>query len=223
MRGTEGAIDHVRISGDYGVTYTTIKGVRPRGLCGSGVVDAISEMFKAGVIDRTGRIREDLEIPGVQVRNGESQFIIAAEKESAINEPITITQDDVVQIQYAKAAMYAGASILMERMGINPSRLDAIMLAGAFGNYLSPESARTIGLIPEIPLRRVVGIGNAAGAGAKMALLNEDARKQALEIVNRVEYVELAAHPGFEELFYRALYIPNYDMSSFPGITSDVC
>jgi len=128
----------------------------------------------------------------------------------------------VVQIQYAKAAMYAGACILMDSLGINASRLNAIMLAGAFGNYLSPESARTIGLIPEVPLQRVIGIGNAAGAGAKMALLNEDFRERAREILRKVEYIELAAHSGFEELFYRALYIPNYDTSSFPGTTSDI-
>ncbi|MDD1767302.1 MAG: ASKHA domain-containing protein [Methanomassiliicoccales archaeon] len=222
MRGTEGAIDHVSISKDYTVKYTTIGGTPPRGLCGSGAVDAISEMSKTGVIDRTGRIMEELEIPGIRVRNGESEFVIAAEKESAINEPITITQDDVVQIQYAKAAMYAGACILMDSLGINASRLNAIMLAGAFGNYLSPESARTIGLIPEVPLQRVIGIGNAAGAGAKMALLNEDFRERAREILRKVEYIELAAHSGFEELFYRALYIPNYDTSSFPGTTSDI-
>jgi uncharacterized 2Fe-2S/4Fe-4S cluster protein (DUF4445 family) len=222
MRGTEGAIDHVSISDDFDVKYTTIKGVRPRGLCGSGVVDAIAEMFRAGVIDRTGRIREELESPRIQVRNGESCYIVATEKESAIGEPIVITQDDVVQIQYAKAAMYAGASILMERMGIEVPELDAILLAGAFGNYVRPRSARIIGLFPEMPLDRIIGIGNAAGSGAKMALLNEDAREKALELVKNIEYVELAALPQFEEKFYRALYFPNYDMSSFPEVMSEI-
>lgn len=212
MRGTGGAIDHVRISDGHAVEYTTIRGKPPRGLCGSGAVDAISEMSRAGVIDRTGRIREDLDIPGTRVRNGQSEFVIAGEGVSAVNEAITITQNDVVQIQYAKAAMYAGASILMERMGIDAYRLDAILLAGAFGNYLNPESARTIGLFPNVPLDRIIGIGNAAGAGAKMVLLNEDFRERAREIVKKVEYVELAAHSGFEEIFYRALYIPGYDV-----------
>jgi uncharacterized 2Fe-2S/4Fe-4S cluster protein (DUF4445 family) len=147
---------------------------------------------------------------------------VATEKESAIGEPIVITQDDVVQIQYAKAAMYAGASILMERMGIEVPELDAILLAGAFGNYVRPRSARIIGLFPEMPLDRIIGIGNAAGSGAKMALLNEDAREKALELVKNIEYVELAALPQFEEKFYRALYFPNYDMSSFPEVMSEI-
>jgi uncharacterized 2Fe-2S/4Fe-4S cluster protein (DUF4445 family) len=222
MRGADGAIDHVQISDDYEVSYTTIKGLQPRGVCGSGAVDAIAEMFKTGVIDKTGRIKEELEIPRVQVRNEGAEFVVATEEESAISEPIVITQDDVVQIQYAKAAMYAGASILMKRMGIGPSELDAIMLAGAFGNYVRPGSARIIGLFPEIPRHKIVGIGNAAGAGAKMALLNEDVREQAVKIANMVEYVELAAQSEFEERFFRALYIPNYDTSSFPEIMSEI-
>jgi len=222
MRGTEGAIDHVSISDDFDVKYTTIKGLKPRGLCGSGVVDAIAEMFRAGVIDMTGRIKEELESPNIQVKDGESRFILVTDKESAIGEPIVITQDDIVQIQYAKAAMYAGASILMERMGIDVSELDAILLAGAFGNYVKPRSARTMGLFPEVPLDRIVGIGNAAGSGAKMALLNEDVRGKALELARSIEYVELAAQPQFEERFYRALYFPNYDMSSFPEVMSEI-
>jgi uncharacterized 2Fe-2S/4Fe-4S cluster protein (DUF4445 family) len=222
MRGTDGAIDHLSISDELDVSYTTINGLKPKGLCGSGVVDAIAEMFRTGVIERNGRIREELESPRIRVVDGESQFIVATRDETSMKEPIVITQNDIVQIQYAKAAMYAGTSILMERMKISSSKLDAILLAGAFGNYVRPASARIIGLFPEIPLDRVIGIGNAAGAGAKMALLNEDVRKKARELATSIEYVELAAHAQFEDRFYNALYFPNYDTSFFPQVMSEI-
>lgn len=222
MRGTDGAIDHLSISDDLDVSYTTINGLKPKGLCGSGVVDAIAEMFRTGVIERNGRIREELGSPRIRVVDGESQFIVATRDETSMKEPIVITQNDIVQIQYAKAAMYAGTSILMERMKINSSKLDAILLAGAFGNYVRPASARIIGLFPEIPLDRIMGIGNAAGAGAKMALLNEDVRKKARELATSIEYVELAAHAQFEDRFYNALYFPNYDTSFFPQVMSEI-
>lgn len=222
MRGAAGAIDHVRISKGLEVSYTTIGSLPPRGVCGSGVVDAVAEMFRAGIVDRTGRIREELDSPKIVVRGNESQFILADQDESAIGEAIAITQGDVVQIQYAKAAMYAGAAILMERRGVRPCDLDEILLAGGFGNYVRPASARTIGLLPETPVEKIRGIGNAAGAGAKMALLNKRCRDFARQVAESVDYVELAALPEFEERFYSALYFPHHDTSAFPEVMSEI-
>lgn len=222
MRGAKGAIDHVRIKDDLKVEYSVIGNVKPRGVCGSGVVDAIAEMLRLGIIDRSGRIVEEIDSPRIVVKKGESCFIIAHENETDTGESIAITQNDVLQIQYAKAAMYAGAAILMKKMGLVEKDLEAILLAGAFGNYLDPASARTIGLFPELPLDRIIGIGNAAGAGAKMALLNKELRRRAIEIAKKVRYVELAAQPDFEETFYSALYFPHLDTSRFPLVTSEI-
>ncbi len=221
MRGTEGAIDHLYISDDMDVAYSTIGKAKPRGLCGSGVLDAVAEMFRTGILDSSGRIVEELHSPRILVRNGESRFVIATEKESAIGEPIVITQNDILQIQYAKAAMYVGATVLMERMGVIRDSLDRIHLAGAFGNYADPRSARMIGLLPDIPLEKIEGIGNAAGTGAKMALLNRRVRDEASVLAEKIEYVELAAQPGFEDKFYSALFFPHLDTSLFPAVCSE--
>jgi len=220
MRATSGAIDSVRISEDLEVCYTTVHGEKPRGLCGSGVVDALSEMLLRGIVEPSGRIVEELESTRIRVRNGQSEFILASEEETAIGEAIVISQNDVVQIQYAKAAMYAGARLLMDRMQIDRGEIDRILLAGAFGNYIPRDSARNIGLIPEIPLERIDGIGNAAGTGAKMILLDRRARSEALRVARRIEYVELAAEPTFEDIFFGAMYLPHHDLSLFPEVAS---
>lgn len=222
MRGTSGAIDHVQISEDVDVTFTTINESVPRGLCGSGVIDLVAEMYLSGVLDRTGRIRRELGHPRVKVIDGEACFIVASESESGSERPVMISQNDVTQIQYAKAAMYAGAEILMEKMHIDQSDLKEILLAGAFGNYASPNSARTIGLFPEVPLQNIVGIGNAAGSGAKMSLVSRAARETAKRIAKKVQYVELAAMPEFEEKFYAAMYFPHSDESKFPEVNASL-
>lgn len=222
MRATTGAIDHLKISEDFEVTYSTINGGRPRGLCGSAVVDAVSEMFRAGIIGPNGRIRKDMGIKGVQVVNGETHFVLAPPEESGSGQAVSITQKDIGEVQSAKAAMYAGATILMEVMGVCQDDLDAILLAGAFGNYISPKSAMGLGVFPEVPLSKVKQIGNAAGSGAKIALLNEDARDQALQLARRIKFIELAARPEFQDRFFEALYIPHKDTSLFPTVMSRV-
>jgi uncharacterized 2Fe-2S/4Fe-4S cluster protein (DUF4445 family) len=222
MRGTAGAIDHVQISEDVDVSFTTISESVPRGLCGSGVIDLVAEMFLSGVMDRTGRIRKELGHPRIKVIDGEACFVVATEAESGSGRPVVISQNDITQIQYAKAAMYAGAEILMEKMLVDRSGIKEILLAGAFGNYANPASARAIGLFPEVPLERIVGIGNAAGAGAKMSLVSRSAREKARSIAKKVQYVELAAMPEFEEKFYAAMYFPHSDESKFPEVNASL-
>ena len=222
MRGTAGAIDHVQISEDVDVTFTTINESVPRGLCGSGVIDLVAEMYLSGIMERTGRIRRELGHPRIKVIDGEACFVVATAEESGGGRPVMISQNDITQIQYAKAAMYAGAEILMEKMHVDRSDLKEILLAGAFGNYASPSSARAIGLFPEVPLEHIVGIGNAAGSGAKISLVSRSARETANRIAKRVQYVELAAMPEFEEKFYAAMYFPHSDESKFPEVVASI-
>ncbi|NYT11929.1 MAG: DUF4445 domain-containing protein [Methanomassiliicoccales archaeon] len=216
IRGVPGAIDHLTIDDD--VHYSTIGGLSPKGICGSGAVDAVWEMFKAGVIDQSGRIIEELDIPRIRVIDGQSEFVIATGEESAMGEPIVITQDDIVSIQYAKSALYVGATLLMDELDVSTQDIDKVFLAGAFGNYVSIGSTRNIGVIPEIPLERIESIGNAAGAGAKIALLDKACRERAKELSKWVRYLELAAHPEFEERFYEAMFIPHFEPSLFPEV-----
>jgi len=220
MRGAAGAIDHVSISRSLEVSFTTINGKKPKGVCGSAVVDAIAEMFRCGIIDSRGKIDRELNHPRVRVIEGELQFVLADESESATGGPISILQRDIGEVLSAKAAMYVGATVLMEEMEVD--RVESILLAGAFGNYISPRSAMVLGLFPEIPLENVLQIGNAAGSGAKIALLNRRAREDARRVAREVKYVELAARSDFQERFYEALYIPHFDQKKFPEVMASV-
>ncbi|MFP4546247.1 MAG: ASKHA domain-containing protein, partial [Methanomassiliicoccales archaeon] len=220
MRGASGAIDHLTIDKDWNVEYTTIGNRKARGLCGSAIVDAIAEMFKAGVLEPSGRIRKEIDSPRIIESDGEVQFIIAYEEEASLDEPVVITQGDVGEVQCAKAALYSGVTMLMDIMDIKLEEVDKLFLAGAFGNYISPESSMNLGLIPEMPLDKVKGIGNAAGDGAKIALLNKTGKREVEEVVKNLHYVELALLPEFDRHYCDSMFLPHRDTSLFPRLMS---
>lgn len=221
MRGAEGAIDHVTIDEDLNLEYSTIGEKRPRGICGSGAIDLVSEMFLAGIINTSGKIQE-VDPKRVHKKDGECRYVLVEAADSALGREISFTQEDVVQIQFAKGALHAASEILMERRGIDTTELKGILMAGAFGNFVDPESARNIGLFPEVPLSKIKGIGNAAGSGAKMALMSKRVRDKAQNLARELTYVELAAQQDFEDRFYASLYFPHLDWSKFPEVTSKV-
>jgi uncharacterized 2Fe-2S/4Fe-4S cluster protein (DUF4445 family) len=222
MRGAEGAIDHITIDEDLNLEFSTIGGKRPRGICGSGAIDLVSEMFLAGIISTSGKILEDVDPKRVNRKDGECRYVLVKAADSILGREISFTQEDVVQIQFAKGALHAASEILMERRGILKEELKGILLAGAFGNFVDPSSARNIGLFPEIPLTRIKGIGNAAGSGAKMSLMSRRLRDKAQILANKLTYVELAAQQDFEDRFYASLYFPHQDWGKFPEVTSKV-
>jgi len=209
MRAAKGAIERVDIS-DYGdVRYTVIGGARPIGLTGSAVVDAIAGLHSSGILDYSGKLikREDIK----RLRVGEDgllEFVIAYKDETAIGKDIVLTQKDVREVQLAKAAIKCGVSILMKKLGINEEDLDVIYVAGAFGFFLNPISAIRIGLLPKIDVGKIRIVGNTAGMGARAILLSEDMRKEAVELVERIEHVEVAAEPDFQKEFMASMNIP---------------
>ena len=231
MRGQEGAIDHARI--ENGVfTYTVIGGGKPRGLCGSGLLDLTAALLEAGVLDETGRFAEPDELPpksralGDRIRNldGHRCFAIYetgdAEKDDCSvkaeqgdancdGQLIYLSQKDIREVQLAKGAMAAGIGLLAKHYGCRESDIQKVLIAGAFGNYMSPESACAIGLIPTSLLSRVEQVGNAAGSGALKAALSESAFNRAAAMVSRTEFVELAADPDFQDRFVDELYFPD--------------
>ncbi|MDW8048852.1 MAG: ASKHA domain-containing protein [Nitrososphaerota archaeon] len=220
MRASTGAIEHVWINPEsLEVGYTVIGGEKPRGLCGSAVVDAVAEMLKAGIIDRTGRYTGTYTINRLRRKDGISEFVIAGGGETAIMSDIVVTQEDIREIQLAKAAIYAGASILMRRMGITLSDIEQVYLSGAFGNYVDPQNAKIIGMYPDVPLEKVKFAGNTAGSGARMALLSSEVRREAERISRRVKYVELGADPSFQKEFLEATYLPHHEIERFPNVT----
>lgn len=219
MRASTGAIERVWIDPvTNAVNLRTIDDAPPRGICGSGIVDAISEMFKCGLIDSSGRI--SLSSVGNRTRKdpkGVPEFILADGKESAMGEDITVTQHDVQEIQLAKAAIFTGVSVLMKKLGIVSSRLNRVYAAGAFGTYVDASSAISIGMYPDVPIDRIRFIGNAAGSGARMCLRSTKMRKIADELSRKVEYVELAAEKDFQTEFAMAMFLPHRDLSRFPN------
>lgn len=213
MRAAEGAIEGVEITED--VYLVVIGGTKSQGICGSGLIDAISEMAKAGVINETGRLAtqpEEMEkLPLLlqkrvrKTEKGGGEFVLAWAQDTATGEDIVLTQKDIRELQLAKGAMRAGAQVLMTEMGIDQDQLDRVLLAGAFGNYIKKESALGIGLLPPVSIDKIKAIGNAAGDGAKMALLSTVERTRASELADHAEHIELSTRKDFQEEFIEAL------------------
>ena len=216
MRAADGAIDKMVINSD--LEFNVIGNVPPRGLCGTALIDVVAELLRVGAVDPTGRLLSPEEMPpsapdGIKRRvvQGDSnalEFVIAPEGETQVNGSITLTQRDVRELQLGKGAIAAGASILMKEIGIEPKDLDHVLLAGAFGNFIRRKMAKRIGLLPDIPTDRILYIGNAAGAGARMALLSRRCKEAADRISERTEYLELAGRPDFQDEFMSAMLFP---------------
>ncbi len=205
MRAAAGAIERVRIDADtLHVEWQTIEQEKPVGLCGSGIISAVAEMIRSGIILGRGNMNDDLE--SSRLRQGQDgwEFVLSWASETAVAQDIVITQKDVAELQMAKAAVYAGAALLIEQYG-EPA-VKEILLAGACGNYVDPQDACAIDLFPGCLHAAVKGVGNAAGHGACLALLNKRKRQEAGRIARQVEYCELAAAPRFQELFISSMF-----------------
>jgi uncharacterized 2Fe-2S/4Fe-4S cluster protein (DUF4445 family) len=218
MKAVTGAIERVSISSDFEVEYETIGNVKPAGLCGSAMLDAVAEMFKRGIIDHRGKFNQQIENRRLRWNNGEVEFVIAWRHETAMGKEITVTQKDIREIQLAKAAIYTGCSILMNRRNVRKEQLDRVLVAGAFGNYINPENVKVLGLLPDVPTEKIKFVGNTAIVGAKMALLSEEARRKANLISRKVRYLELAADSSFKEEFLKSTFIPHKDLNIFPSV-----
>ena len=219
MRAATGSIERVSIDPDaFDVNYRTIEDETAVGLCGSALVDIPAELFKTGLIDWTGRINSELAKETKRLRKGPDgwEFVIAWQPETATDTDIVITQGDVRELQKAKAAMRTGAGILMKRMDVTEKDISKLFMAGAFGNYIDPENARTIGMYPELPLEKVVFVGNIAGTGSRMCLISREEREYAEKISTTAKYHELAADKDFQTEYINAMYLPHKELSKYP-------
>jgi uncharacterized 2Fe-2S/4Fe-4S cluster protein (DUF4445 family) len=207
MRAATGAIERLRIVDDT-TQYQTIDGAPPIGICGSGILDALSQLYLAKVIDEGGRIVDNH--PRVRTYKGQREFVLVGKKERGGKSAITITQHDVRELQLAKAAIRSGIQTLLEANGCPEDKIKQVIIAGAFGTYINVASAVTIGMLPSLPLNRFRQAGNAAGMGAKLALISLAKRAEAKVVASRVKYIELASTPGFEQTFIQASYLGQY-------------
>ncbi|MCB2225030.1 MAG: DUF4445 domain-containing protein [Desulfarculaceae bacterium] len=208
MRGAPGAVERARLAdtGGLPLELAVIEGAAPIGFCGSGLVSVLSCLLEAGALGESGRF--DQERTGEHLRKGERgpEYLAAKAESTGHGQALVLSAADVAELQLAKAAIRAGAEVLMKQMGV--AKLERVLLAGAFGNYLDPAEARRLGMFPEVPAAAIEGVGNAAGVGAVMALLSTRQRRRALELSEAMGYVELSGHPLFNDLFVDNIPFP---------------
>ena len=199
MRGAAGAVDHVAYE-DGSWTYTTVDHQPAIGLCGSGLIDLVAQLYKAGLIDEMGHLESGQE--------NDSIFVLVPPEKAGNEKGVYLTQKDVREVQLAKAAIAAGIQLLMKELGITEKEIQKIYIAGAFGNYMNPASACAIGLLPPELEHLVEPVGNAAGEGAKIALLNTDELEATDRLVKSIRFLELAASAEFQDTFVDELAFP---------------
>jgi uncharacterized 2Fe-2S/4Fe-4S cluster protein (DUF4445 family) len=226
MRATPGAIEEVWIDPKtYEPAYRVIAretpgDEEPRGFCGSGLISLLAEMFVAGVVDKSGNI--DLTLPIKRVREGShgAEYVVAWADETAISEDIAITAVDIDNLMRAKAAIYAGFSVLARSVGLTMADIDQVLIGGAFGQYINVEKAIQIGLLPDKPLDCFQFLGNTSVKGAYLALLSRDMRERVKKVSEMMTYLELSADNTFFDEFNAAMFLPHTDESLFPSVTT---
>ena len=201
MRAADGAIEAVALAGDGDLKLTVIGDAEPAGLCGSGLVDAVTVLVQAGLLDASGRFVASADARRIAPRLAGRLATIGKERVFMLHEGVYLAQRDVRELQFAKAAIATGWRILLEEAGLTADDVKQVLLAGSFGSYLSPKSAIRIGLVPDVPVSRVVAAGNVAGEGAKMALLSVRERAAGLALLEEVRYVELSDRADFNDRF----------------------
>ncbi|MFH1898736.1 MAG: ASKHA domain-containing protein [Candidatus Desantisbacteria bacterium] len=219
MRAMEGAIQRVEIDPvDYTVRYNAIGEVKPIGICGSGLIDALTELLRVKIIDQSGNINAD--IPTKRIRETEDGlgFVLVWKEDSGGNEDIIITQTDISNLIFSKGAIYTACVVLANKIGFDINDMERIYIAGGFGNYLNIEKSIMIGLLPDINRDRFKFIGNSSLTGARFCLLSDKARKIADEIARRMTYIELSADASYMHEYTGALFLPHTDMGRFPSV-----
>lgn len=219
MRATQGAIEEIWINSEtLEPTYRVIGGGKPKGICGSGLISLLSEAFLTGILDKAGYV--NLMANSSRVREGahSGEYVVAWGAESESGEDIVISRVDVDNLLRAKAAIYAGFTVLAETVGIPLESVSKVLVGGSFGKYINVEKAVQIGLLPDMPWEQFDFLGNTSVRGAYYALLDWRKREQIAEIAKRMTYIELSADNSFYEAFTSALFLPHTDMSKFPSV-----
>lgn len=219
MRASSGAIQKVQIDKqDFNVKYSVIADKKPRGICGSGYIDLLSEMLDAGIIDKNGRIKAE----GRRIRQTETgkEFVVCFSEETDALSDIVINEADIENLKRSKGAIYSAVSVLVKHLGLEFSAIHKFYIAGGFGTYLDIEKAVRIGLLPDLERTKFVFIGNSSLAGARQILLSAQAMDMADILASKITYFELSVEPGYMEEYSQALFFPHTDLTKFPTVKS---
>lgn len=218
MRAVRGAIEHFTIDKESrDVRYTTIGGVPPSGICGSGFIDSIAWLNKAGVINRNGSFAAGVSLSRVRDSREGREFVLVNAAESGLDSDITISEPEVKNLLRSKAAVYAGIRTMSKMVGVSFADIDRVIIAGSFGRNINIKEAINIGMLPDIPLWKYTYVGNSSVKGARLFLLHRKSREHVEEIKRKMTYLELSTGNTFMEEFISALFIPHTDLSLFPS------
>jgi uncharacterized 2Fe-2S/4Fe-4S cluster protein (DUF4445 family) len=219
MRATKGAIEEVWINSQtFEPTYRVIGKVKPRGFCGSGLISLLAELFMTGVVDKAGNLNTQLE--SARIREGENgmEYVVAWGAETEQGRDLAITRADIDNLLRAKAAIYAGFTVLADSVGFPLDEVHQLLIGGSFGKYINVEKAVQIGLLPDMPWERFQFLGNTSVRGAYAALLDYKQRDRIQSIASRMTYIELSADNSFYEAFMSAMFLPHTELNRFPSI-----
>jgi uncharacterized 2Fe-2S/4Fe-4S cluster protein (DUF4445 family) len=219
MRATAGAIEEIWIDHrTYEPTYQTIGQLPARGICGSGMIGLLAEMFVTGIVDKAGKIQRDLPTPRVRTGDHGGEYVVVWANQSGIGTDIVINEVDIENLLRTKGAIYAGFSVLVQSVGLELAEVEQVFIAGAFGQYINVEKAIQIGLLPDMPWDRFQYLGNTSVLGAFYSLVSRSMRREVLEVSQKMTYLELSADNTFYDQFMSALFLPHTDITSFPSV-----
>ena len=220
MRAAEGAIERVAVTPSDRIVYQTIGGARPRGICGSGLIDLVAELFRADFIDKAGRFQMDGQNGRPHMRDGEDdkEFVLVSADQSGTGQDLVVTEPDIAIFIRSKGAVYTAATTLLEYLGLSFQDVGRVYISGGFGNYLDIANAITIGLMPDLPHDHFHFIGNGALAGARMALVSREALEEVERAASIMTYFDLSTDPKFMRDYTRSLFIPHTDVEKFPSV-----
>jgi uncharacterized 2Fe-2S/4Fe-4S cluster protein (DUF4445 family) len=217
MRATKGSIEKIEILNGE-VSYETIGKAKPRGICGSGLIDAIYEMVRNNIIEQHGKFNVSPDNHRLVTEDGELRYIIVYPDETETGQAISISESEIANLIKSKGAVFAAIKSLVDYVGLNFNQLDTIYVAGGFGSSLNIPKAIAIGLIPDIDIRRIQFIGNSSLTGARMSLTSVSAFEKSLKIARRMTNIELSNYAPFMNEFVAALFLPHTDTKLFPSV-----
>lgn len=223
MRAADGAIERVAVLPADATPTCTILGaekaaIRARGVCGTGVISAMAELFATGWLDAAGKLCRERPSPAITIEGRRASYTLVHATASETGRSIVLTEVDMESVLRAKAAIYAGCSYLLEQAGLEFQDLASVVVAGGFGRFLDVEQSVTIGLLPDLPRERFVFVGNGSRKGAGMALVSADKRRLRAELAQRMTYIDLSTAAGYMNHFTAALFLPHTDRGSFPSV-----
>ncbi|MCL5096407.1 MAG: ASKHA domain-containing protein [Candidatus Omnitrophica bacterium] len=219
MRAATGAIEKVWVDPAKGTTrYSTIGNARPRGICGSGMIDLVARLFLTGWIDAAGKFERSRPCPSIRIEGRRASYVIAPAEESASGKPIVITETDLDNIIRTKASIYSACALMLNQLGLSFGDLSHVYVAGGFGRFLDLENATVIGLIPDLPRGKFHYLGNSSLMGSYMVVVSQEFRQRQLQLAQRMTYLELNTDPSYMEQYTAALFLPHTDPDRFPSV-----